>query len=368
MNKNKIIMAVLFGGRSGEHEISVISARSMLDAVNKDRYEIIPVYITSDGRWFYWEGFDSGGPVPDDTFTPYLPIADPSAGAFLRSADGEHELGVDVVFPLLHGPYGEDGTVQGLLEMAGVPYVGSGVLGCSLAMDKALSKTVMRAESLPTVDFVTLDRETYENNDAKIIKRIDSAVGYPIFVKPVNLGSSIGITKVHNRGELAPALDDAFKYDSKVICEQGVAAREFECSVLGNLKPEAAEVGELRPKREFYDYEAKYVTDDTELVIPAPITSEVRERIRELAVKAFVVHDCRGLARVDFFYVENKDVVLVNELNTMPGFTPISMYPKLWSAVGLDYSKLIDRLVELAFANFEDKKRNQIKYSAAIKI
>ncbi|UCE27336.1 MAG: D-alanine--D-alanine ligase [Candidatus Coatesbacteria bacterium] len=368
MGKGKIRLAVLFGGRSGEHEISVISARSMLDAVDPARYEIIPIYITSDGRWFYWEGFATGGPPPDDTFTAYVPVTDPTASAFLRSAGGEHELQVDVVFPLLHGPYGEDGTVQGLLEMAGVPYVGSGVLGCSLAMDKAMSKTVMRAEGIPTVDFVALDRETYENDGAKIVERIESAVGYPIFVKPANLGSSIGITKVHKRDDLGPALDDAFKYDSKAICEQGVAGRELECSVLGNLEPEAAEVGELRPTREFYDYEAKYVTEDTELVIPAPITPETRERVRELAVKSFLVHDCRGLARVDFFYVEDKDIVLVNELNTMPGFTPISMYPKLWDAIGLNYSELIGKLVALAFENSEDRKRNQIKYSAAVRI
>ena len=368
MGKNKTRLAVLFGGRSGEHEISVISARSMLDAVAEDRYEVIPIYITSDGRWFHWEGFATGGPPPDDTFTSYLPVADPTADAFLRSEGGEHKLQVDVVFPLLHGPYGEDGTVQGLLEMACVPYVGSGVLGCSLAMDKAMSKTVMRAEGVPTVDFVTLDRETYENDGAKIVERIESTVGYPIFVKPANLGSSIGITKVHKRDELGPALGDAFKYDSKAICEQGVAGRELECSVLGNLEPEAAEVGELRPTREFYDYEAKYVTEDTELVIPAPITPETRERVRELAVKAFVVHDCRGLARVDFFYLEDKDIVLVNELNTMPGFTPISMYPKLWDATGLNYSNLIGKLVDLAFENFEDRKRNQIKYSTAVKI
>jgi D-alanine-D-alanine ligase len=368
MAKDKIKMAVLFGGRSGEHEISVISARSMVDAADKERYEIIPIYITSNGRWFHWEGFASGEPPPNDTFTAYLPVADPTADAFLQSFDGEHSLKVDVVFPLLHGPYGEDGTVQGVLEMAGVPYAGSGVLGCSLAMDKAMSKTVMRAEGIPTVDFVTLDRETYENDDAKIVGRIETAVGYPIFVKPANLGSSIGIAKVKKREELAVALKDAFKYDSKIICEQGVAARELECSVLGNLEPEAAEVGELRPKREFYDYEAKYVTEDTELVIPAPITTDVRERVKDFAIKAFVVHDCRGLARVDFFYIEDKDIILVNELNTMPGFTPISMYPKLWGAAGLSYSGLINKLVDLAFENFEDKKRNQIKYSAAVKI
>ncbi len=323
--KDKIEMAVLFGGRSGEHEISVISARSMLDAVDRKRYKIIPVYITTEGKWFHWQGFDSAGRPPDDTFTSYLPVADPTGGAFLIRADGRDEIQADVVFPLLHGPYGEDGTIQGLLEMAGIPYVGSGVLGCALAMDKALSKTVMRAEGLPTVDFVTVDRETYEANGNKIIERIESKVGYPIFVKPANLGSSIGITKVDNRREVAPALDDAFRYDAKVICEQGVAARELECSVLGNLDPKAAEVGELRPKREFYDYEAKYVTDDTELVVPAPVPPEVRDRVRELAVKTFLVHDCRGLARVDFFYIEDKDIILVNELNTMPGFTPISM-------------------------------------------
>lgn len=368
MVKDKIKIAVLFGGRSGEHEISVISARSMLNAVDKNKYEIIPIYITSDGRWFHWKGFASGGPPPDDTFIPYLPVADPTADAFLQNLKGEHALPADIVFPLLHGPYGEDGTVQGLLEIAGVPYVGSGVLGCSLAMDKAMSKTVMRAEGIPTVDFVTLDRRTYENNGEKIVGRIESNIGYPIFVKPANMGSSIGITKVKIRDELGPAIVDAFKYDSKVICEQGVYARELECSVLGNLDPEAAEVGELRPKREFYDYEAKYVTEDTDLVIPAQVAPEIRERIRELAVKAFVVHDCRGLARVDFFYIEDKDIILVNELNTMPGFTPISMYPKLWDAAGLSYSGLIDKLVDLGFENFEDKKRNQIKYSAAVKI
>lgn len=368
MDKNKPIkMALLFGGRSAEHEISIISARSVSAAIDRGKYGLIPIYISRKGRWYSWPDFDNKGATAPSS-NPLLPIADPERKSFLVSNDGKTKIAADIVFPLLHGPYGEDGTVQGLLELAGIPFVGSGVTGSALAMDKALSKNILRAEGLATPDFLSVDRVAFRGNGGKITDTIESTLGYPIFVKPANMGSSVGVTKVLRREEIEPALDEAFKFDAKAICEQGIIGRELECSVLGNLEPEAAEVGEIIPKEGFYDYKAKYVTDDAALVIPADIPPTIHEEVREKAIRAFIVHDCRGLARVDFFYIEEKGQVLINELNTMPGFTPISMYPKLWDAVGLSYPQLINRLIELAFERAEEKAHNVVGYDEAVDV
>lgn len=364
--KEKIRLAVLFGGRSGEHEISIISARSMMAAVDAERFDVIPVYITPEGRWYFWPGFMYGAPRPGDDAPAYTPVADPAVKPFLIRLDGGDSIEADVVFPLLHGPYGEDGTVQGLLELDAMPYVGSGPLACALAMDKEMSKNILRANGIATVDYYAVSRRRFEQDPAAVTLEVEQRLRYPLFVKPANLGSSIGIHKVKNRQALREALADAARYDAKILCEQAVTAREFEVAVLGNYAPEASPVGEIVPKGEFYDYNAKYVDDGAELHAPAAIDEDLSRRVRELALRAFISHGCAGLARVDFFYLPDADRVLVNELNTMPGFTPISMYPKLWEVAGLKYSDLISRLVDLAFESHADRMRNLVRYEEAV--
>ncbi len=364
--KEKLKLAVLFGGRSGEHEISIISARSMMAAVDGAKFEVLPIYISPEGSWYFWAGFMQGVARPGDDEPAYIPVPDPSTRAFLTRMDGGGELEADVVFPLLHGPYGEDGTVQGVLELDAMPYVGSGPLACALAMDKEMSKNMLRANGIPTVDYFAVARRRFEENPKAVTLEVEQRLRYPLFVKPANLGSSIGIHKAKDRESLQAALADAARYDAKVLCEQAVNAREFECAVLGNDAPEASPVGEIVPKGEFYDYEAKYVRDDAELHAPAKVDAALGQRVRDMAVKAFASHGCSGLARVDFFYLPEGDRLLVSELNTMPGFTPISMYPKLWQAAGVSYAKLIERLVDLAFERHADRMRNLIRYEDAV--
>ena len=365
-SEEKVKLAVLFGGRSGEHEISIISARSMMAAVDGAAFEVLPIYISPEGGWYFWAGFMQGVPRPTADDPAYVPTPDPSTRSFLTRLDGGDQLEADVVFPLLHGPYGEDGTVQGLLELDAMPYVGSGPLACALAMDKEMSKNMLRANGIPTVDYFAVTRRRFEENPKAVTLEVEQRLRYPLFVKPANLGSSIGIHKAKDRESLAAALADAARYDSKVLCEQAVNAREFECGILGNDAPEASPVGEVVAKGEFYDYEAKYVRDDAELHAPAKVDADLAQRVRDMAVKAFVTHGCAGLARVDFFYLPDRDRLLVNELNTMPGFTPISMYPKLWQVAGLNYAKLVSRLVDLAFERHADRMRNLIRYEDAV--
>lgn len=364
----KIELAVLFGGRSGEHEISVISARSMMAAVDGDKFEVIPIYLSPEGSWYFWAGFLQGVERPGPEAVPYTPVADPGQRPFLVRLDGGGELTADVAFPLLHGPYGEDGTVQGLLELAALPYVGSGPLAAALAMDKELSKNMLRANGISTVDYYAVSRRAFEADGDRVTLEVEQRLRYPLFVKPANLGSSIGIRKVKDRVALKEALAEAARYDAKVLCEQAVNAREFECAVLGNEEPQASPVGEIVPAGEFYDYEAKYVRDDAELHAPAEIEEGLSRRVQDLALRAFLSHGCAGLARVDFFYLPDRDVLLVNELNTMPGFTPISMYPKLWQVAGLAYAGLIERLVELAFERHVERTRSLLRYEDAVDV
>jgi D-alanine-D-alanine ligase len=366
--KDKIKLAVLFGGRSGEHEISIISARSMMAAVDGKKFEVMPIYISPEGSWYFWAGFMQGVARPDASEPSYTPVADPGRRAFLVRLDGGGELEADVVFPLLHGPYGEDGTIQGLLELAAMPYVGSGPLAAALAMDKEISKSVLRANGISTVDYFAVARRRFEEEPDRVTLEVEQRLRYPIFVKPANLGSSIGIHKVSDRESLKRALADAARYDAKILCEQAANGREFECAVLGNYKPESSPVGEIVPAGEFYDYEAKYVRDDAQLHAPADVDDELAGRVRDLALRAFTSHGCAGLARVDFFYLPDRDLLLVNEVNTMPGFTPISMYPKLWEVNGLKYGKLVERLVDLAFERHGEVTRNLIKYEDAVEI
>ena len=440
----KIRVGILFGGRSGEHEVSLLSAASVLKAIDNTKYEVVPIGITKDGRWLTAESAErllkgeadagkAGGQLsapssklqgesaatslaadlrgssrtglsekhlragdPETTpgaavlatgesvvvppeparrgsgFAPFQTEAK-LRGANLEGADlGETQLrraadraiNVDVIFPVLHGTFGEDGTIQGLLELADMAYVGAGVLGSAAGMDKDVMKALFRNARLPIVKHVTVLRSAWEGSPRKVEKLVESKVKYPVFVKPANLGSSVGISKAHDRKELGPAIEEAAKFDRKIVIEEGVGgkknkAREIECAVLGNDEPKASVAGEIVPCKEFYDYDAKYLAEGSELVIPAKLTKTEMKHVQALAVAAFKAVDCSGLARVDFLMEPKSRKMYVNEINTMPGFTAISMYPKLWGATGVSYPELIDRLIQLGIERHEDKKRNQ---------
>jgi D-alanine-D-alanine ligase len=387
----KLRVGVLFGGRSGEHEVSLLSAASVLKAMDRSKYEIIPIGISKAGHWLVAEHAErllAGNATPPAT---ELRAGDPSAtsaAAVLSKgeavivppvphegdtaelmplqqsrADHRSAIDVDVIFPVLHGTFGEDGTIQGLFELADIAYVGAGVLGSAAGMDKDVMKQLFRAAKLPIVKHVTILRSDWEDAPRKAINVVEAALKYPVFVKPANLGSSVGISKAHDAAELKDALNEAAKYDRKLVIEQGVGgkkqkAREIEVSVLGNDRPEVSIAGEIVPIKEFYDYEAKYIDAGSELIIPAKISKKQLKEIQQLAIDAFRAVDCSGLARVDFLMDPKTEKIYINEINTMPGFTSISMYPKLWAASGLDYPKLIDRLIELAVERHADKKRN----------
>jgi D-alanine-D-alanine ligase len=360
----KLRVGILFGGRSGEHEVSLLSAASILKAIDPKKYEVVPIGITKEGRWVTAAGAQAllaGSTAPalgKATAARGKALATTTAGSGIQPTALGESLKVDVIFPVLHGTFGEDGTIQGLFELANIAYVGSGVLGSAAAMDKDIMKRLFAAAGLPTPIYLSLLRSEWKSGPKKIVKLAESALKYPMFVKPANMGSSVGISKAHGREELAPAIDLAANYDRKIVIEQGVGgargkARELEVAVLGNESPEASVVGEIVPGKEFYDYEAKYLSDASVPIIPAKITKEQSTRIREMAIAAFRACDCTGLARVDFLMEpESKKGkpprIYVNEVNTLPGFTKISMYPKLWEASGLPYSQLIDRLIELA--------------------
>ena len=340
----KLRIAVLFGGRSGEHEVSIRSAASVISALDRDKYAITPIAIAKNGRWL--SPADSLGLLPPEA------RGELSTDPVNISREPESASGVDVVFPVIHGTFGEDGTLQGLLELSDVAYVGSGVLGSACGMDKDVMKRLFREAGLPTVEHITLKRHEI----AERWKDAADRFGYPLFVKPANLGSSVGVAKADNDAELRAALEDAAQYDRKLIVERAVRGREIEVSVLGNDTPEASPPGEIVPTVGFYDYEAKYVSDSAKLEIPAKLTPEQTAEVRRLAVAAFQAVGCRGLARVDSFLETATGRFLLNEVNTMPGFTSISMYPKLWEAGGLPYPQLLDRLIELALESHREKQ------------
>ncbi len=414
----KLRVGILFGGRSGEHEVSLLSAASVLNAIDKSKYEVVPIGITKDGRWLTAEHAErllkgdsaKSGPATQDK---HLRAGDPEAtpgaavlatgesvvvppepmrrgeglapfqtaklgaanleGAGFDNADGsdahlrraaDRAINVDVIFPVLHGTFGEDGTIQGLLELADIAYVGAGVLGSAAGMDKDIMKVLFRTAELPIVKHLTVLRSAWESAAKKVEKLVESRLKYPVFVKPANLGSSVGISKAHDRKELGPAIEEAAKFDRKIVIEEGVGgkknkAREIECAVLGNDDPKASVAGEIVPCKEFYDYDAKYLAEGSELVIPAKLTKPEMKNVQELAIAAFKAVDCSGLARVDFLMDPKSRKMYVNEINTMPGFTAISMYPKLWGATGVSYPELIDRLIQLGIERHRDKKRNQ---------
>lgn len=348
---------MLFGGRSGEHDVSLMSARSVLSVLDPQRYEVIQVGITLDGNWFTGpnalEAFEMG---TTKDLERVVPPTEPSHQALyvVRSTKMGEKLetlnGVDVFFPVLHGPFGEDGTLQGLLELADVAYVGAGVVGSSVGMDKGVFKDVMRANGIPIVGSMLLLRSDVEKDMNAVIDRIEHELdGYPLFAKPANLGSSVGISKCNSRSDLGEGLMEAARFDRRLIIEHGVGSvREIEVSVLGNEDPQASVCGEVLPSREFYSYESKYIDGTSGLVIPAQLPVDVSEQIREYAVRAYKAIDCAGMARADFFLEKDTNRIFLNELNTIPGFTSISMYPKLWQASGLSYARLVDRLIELA--------------------
>jgi D-alanine-D-alanine ligase len=369
----RIRVGVVFGGRSGEHEVSLASARSILANLDPSRYEAVPIGITKQGRWIV--GGDplsalTAGHTEGTTTAPMLP--DPESHGLVRlAAAGQAESAqvvepLDVVFPVLHGTYGEDGTIQGVFELAGVPYVGSGVLGSAVGMDKGFMKTQFRAAGLNVADWEMVNRAELERDAALALARVAERIGFPCFVKPANLGSSVGVSKARDVEGLERGLRDAARYDRRLLVERAVNARELECSVLGNDDPRASIVGEIRPRREFYDYRAKYIDDDSELDIPADIAPHLSERVRAMAVAAFRAVDAAGMARVDFFLDRDTGELLVNEINTIPGFTKISMYPKLWEATGLSYPDLVDRLIQLALERRADRDRNETSFAPAL--
>ena len=362
-SQKRLRIGVLFGGRSGEHEVSLASAASVIRALDPEKYEAVPIGISKDGRWLVGTGslkmladvLKSGDRV-------VLP-PDPSAAALVRLGPSavQPSVSVDVVFPVLHGTFGEDGTVQGLLELAGLPYVGAGVLASAVGMDKDVQKRLFEQAGLPIVPFWAMRRSEWEHERAKVLQAIKKKFRFPIFVKPATLGSSVGMTRVKTAHEIPAALDLAAEFALKIIVERGVTGREIEVSVLGNDELRASIPGEIVPHREYYDYRAKYLEQGTQLLIPARLTKKQVGIFQDYAVRAFRAIDGTGMARCDFFLENRTGKIFVNELNTIPGFTSISMYPKLWEASGLPYPKLIDRLIELAIELHGDKART--KYS-----
>jgi D-alanine-D-alanine ligase len=345
-------LAILYGGRSAEHQVSVVSARSVMEALDPDRFEVVPIAITRAGAWL----LPDRSPLELTASDGALPEVE-AAGTELAVRPEQGVGGVDVVFPILHGPFGEDGTVQGLFELADLPYVGSGVLASALAMDKAMAKVVLAQAGLPQAPYLVVPERDWRADPDRVAAEVGGRLAYPVFTKPARLGSSIGISKVKTPDGLADGLADAFAHDTKALVEQGIAARELECGVLGNDAPEASVVGEVVPGHEFYDFEAKYLDESLKLEIPAPVPAAVRDRVRELSLRAFQALDCEGFARVDFFYEEATGRVLLNEVNTIPGFTPKSMFPMLWAASGLSYPDLVARLVDLAVERHAARRR-----------
>ncbi len=376
MSERRIRVGVLFGGRSCEHEVSLQSARAVMNAMDRARFEVIPIGVTKEGQWVTFAdprlAPDKATVLPGDgrsvTMVPE-PTRQGLSALVSERSDGPVQsvagVPIDVVFPLIHGTFGEDGTVQGLLELTGIPYVGSGVLGSAVGMDKAVMKALFEQRGLRVAPYRVVTRKRIrESLDAVRAECENALPPYPWFVKPANLGSSVGISKVHDEAELGPALDMAIRFDSKLVIEAAVTdAREIEVAVLGNDEPEVSVPGEIFPSNEFYDYNAKYVDNASDFAIPADLPPDVADRIRNCAREAFVALDCAGLARVDFLVRRSDYEIFILEANTIPGFTPISMYPKLWEASGIAYGDLIERLIDLALKRHQDRRQNQTSYA-----
>jgi len=374
MKNKKIRIGVIFGGRSGEHEVSYWSAVSVINAINKEKYEVIPIGITKAGKWISpkesWQALKSGK-IEGESSTVLLNSSSSNPLVEISNNSGSNIFSVkndiDVIFPVLHGPYGEDGTIQGMLELADIPYVGAGVASSAISMDKDLMKTIFKQKGLPILDWMTIKRKDWKEMPEKIIEKVNEKFDYPLYVKPTNLGSSVGITKVHGYGELKTAIDVASFYGRKILIEKGIEkASEIECSVLGNDDPRASVIGEVKPAGEFYDYTSKYIEKKTQLIIPAKLTERLSEKIQYMALEAFKAVDAAGMARVDFFVLKETGKIYLNEINTIPGFTVSSMYPRLWESSGLSYAALIDELIQLAIERYEDNKKNKTSYDSDI--
>lgn len=366
----RLKVGVLFGGRSGEHEISLLSARAILSVMKPEIYDVSQIGITHDGSWLIGKNILDRFTLGKN-FSELIPatiFADPSRqGLYVIQNTSQGEIidqlsELDVVFPILHGTFGEDGTIQGLFELAEIAYVGAGVLGSSVGMDKGVFRDIMRANNIPQVDTLVILRDEVDRSLEKVSEQAESLASYPLFTKPANLGSSVGITKCQNRSDLIEGLMDAARYDRRILIERGIPAREIEVSVLGNDEPIASVPGEVVPSGDFYSYEAKYIDDRSDLLIPAPIPFEISQQVREIAIRAYQAVDCAGMARVDFLLDKDTGEVFLNEINTIPGFTKISMYPKLWEASGLSFEELVNRLIELALERRADRDRTEWRY------
>ncbi len=369
----KIKLSLIFGGKSGEHEISIISARSIYSAIDKNKYQIIPIAITQEGNWL--------NPKISKKLLKNQKITKISDSLITNNQQLITNIKIlkdfDINFPVLHGPFGEDGTIQGFFEIFNVPYVGSEVLGSALSMDKIISKKIFAQNKLPILSYLEFINPLALNSKNQKIKSISNSLsklitnnqklianlGLPIFIKPANMGSSVGVSKIKKTKDLKKALDLAFQYDHKIIIEKGLEnAREIECAVLGNYQPKASILGEIIPSREFYDYNAKYIDNKSKIIIPAKLPKKINNKIQKIAIQAFRALNCFGLARVDFLIQKKTHKIYLNEINTMPGFTSISMYPKLWQATGISYPKLIDKLIQLGFERYHQKKALKYKY------
>lgn len=366
---DKLRVGVIFGGRSGEHEVSLMSARSVLSALNPKKFQVTEIGITHEGTWLVGENvLDSFVTRNLDHLTPVTMLPDPTRSGIYAIHKGEggeslqHLQDFDVLFPVLHGTFGEDGTMQGMFEMANVAYVGAGVLGASVGMDKGVFKAVMQANDIPVVDGMLVLRSEFKTRMDAVLDQVENLSVYPVFVKPANMGSSVGVSKCQNRSDLLEGLLDAARFDRRVLVEKGINAREIEISVLGNDTPQASVPGEIRPAAEFYSYNAKYHDDRSELFIPADLPKDIAEEMRAVAVRAYQAIDCAGMARVDFLMDKDSGEYYLNELNTIPGFTQISMYPKLWEASGVAYPELVDRLIDLALERRAQRDRTEWRY------
>lgn len=362
--KKRVRVAVLFGGRSAEHEVSIASAASVIRALDTQKYDVLPIGISKEGRWLVGDGAQK---LLADTIRKgrhVLLPPEPGTTSLMRYAEeeGGTPLQVDVVFPVLHGTYGEDGTLQGLLELANVPYVGCGVLASSVGMDKEVQKRLYENAGLPVVKYLSVQRSQWEREKDTVIENVKRQFHPPIILKPATLGSSVGITKAHEWNEVAEGIDLAAEFAAKILVERAVDAREIEVAVLGNEDPQASVPGEIIPHREFYDYTAKYTEEGTQLIIPAPLKPRQIKKLQNYAVRAFQAIDGSGMARVDFFLEKESGRMYLNEINTIPGFTSISMYPRMWEASGVSYRELIDRLIELALEKHRDKQRTRYSY------
>lgn len=355
----RLRVGVLFGGRSGEHEVSLASAASVIRGLDSDKYEAVPIGITKEGHWLIGAGATKMLPEVLRAGQRVTMTADPTDAALVRLDGSGGGQRIDVVFPVMHGTFGEDGTIQGLLDLAGLPFVGAGVLGSAVAMDKDVAKKLLRAAKIPVVPWLALRRDEWESNSTEVAERIEKEFAYPVFIKPATLGSSVGMTKVHSHEELATGLNLAAEFAMKIMVEKAVNAREIEVSVLGNHDPQASIPGEIVPHREFYDYAAKYLEEGTQLLIPAQLKPAQARKIQQYAVEAFRALELNGMARVDFFLEKVGGKIYLNEVNTIPGFTSISMYPKLWEASGIPFSALIDKLIELALEQHAEKARTK---------